>query len=284
MQFRSIRFHTLNPYFKLMRLHQPTGILLLLWPCWWSIGLATPAGQFPSLFLLTIFGLGAILMRGAGCIINDMWDRKIDAEVERTKNRPIASGEISIKHAIIFISILLLLSLLLLLQLNHNTQILGLCSLLPVAIYPLMKRFFPCPQLFLGLTFSWGALMGWVAVTDNFDWTMIWLYIAAICWTIGYDTIYALQDKADDERIGVNSSARLFGKHARLAIGICYAFTVFFLALCGDSLSYFFALAAFSGLLFWQVLTLNLAQPMGVMAKFKLNGWAGAVLFAGILF
>lgn len=223
-------------------------------------------------------------MRGAGCIINDLWDRKIDAQVARTKTRPLASGEISIKHAIIFISILLLFSLLLLLQLNQNTQILGFCSLLPVAIYPLMKRFFPCPQLFLGITFSWGALMGWVAVTNSFDWTMIWLYLAAICWTIGYDTIYALQDKEDDERIGVYSSARLLGDKAKLAIGICYALTVFFLALCDSSPAYFFALAAFSGLLFWQVLTLNLAQPMGVMAKFKLNGWAGAVLFAGILF
>ncbi len=222
-------------------------------------------------------------MRGAGCIINDIWDRKIDAEVARTKTRPLASGEISVKHAIIFISILLCFSLFLLLQLNTNAQILGLCSLLPVAIYPLMKRFFLCPQLFLGLTFSFGALMGWVAVMNSFDWTMIWLYTAAVFWTIGYDTIYALQDKADDERIGVYSSARLFGDNVRLAVGICYGLAVLFLALVGDSLPYYIALSAFAFLLFLQVQTLGLAQGDGFMAKFKLNGWAGAVLFAGIL-
>ena len=222
-------------------------------------------------------------MRGAGCIINDLWDRDIDIKVARTKTRPLASGKVTQKQAIVFLIILLTASLFLLLQLNLTTQILGLCSLLPVVIYPLMKRFFPMPQLFLGLTFSWGAMMGWTAVTGSVGWPMLWVYLAAICWAVGYDTIYAIQDKTDDEQIGVHSSARLFGENLRPIVGVCYAMTVFFLLLARHTLPYMGALLLFALQLLWQVRTVRLAQPQGAMAIFKSNGWAGAVVFAGIL-
>ena len=222
-------------------------------------------------------------MRGAGCIVNDLWDKEIDAKVARTKTRPLASGQIKPKQAIVFLGLLLIISLLLLLQFNQTTQILGLCSLIPVAVYPLMKRIFPLPQLFLGLTFSWGALMGWTAVTDHFDWPMLFIYLAAISWTVGYDTVYAIQDKADDERIGVHSSARLFGKNAKPIIAGCYGLTIFFLALAAHTLPYLASLLVFGLQLLWQVRTVNLAQPQAAMAIFKSNGWAGAVVFAGIL-
>ena len=223
-------------------------------------------------------------MRGAGCIVNDLWDRDIDIKVARTKTRPLASGQIRPRQAVLFLCTLLVVSLFLLLQLNRNTQILGVCSLIPVAIYPLMKRFISIPQLFLGLTFSWGALMGWTAVTDSFDWTMLWVYLAAICWTVGYDTIYAVQDKADDAHIGIHSSALLFGKNLKPLVAICYGLAVFFLALAKHSLPYLEMLFLFFLQLLWQVRTVNLAQPQAAMAIFKSNGWAGAVVFAGILF
>lgn len=278
MQGFPVWLHAFTPYLRLMRLHRPTGILLLLWPCWWSI---TLAGFKPS--LLIIFALGAILMRGAGCIINDLWDKDIDAKVSRTKNRPLASGEIKSPQAISFLALLLFLSLLLLLTLNTTTQVLGVCSLIPVAIYPLMKRFIPIPQAFLGLTFSWGALMGWTAATGTFGWPMLWLYLAAFCWTIGYDTIYALQDKPDDELIGIRSSARLFGDHVKLGVSVCYALTLIFLMLAKQSSLYFFCLTLFGAQLFWQVRTVDVAHAQNSMAVFRSNGLAGAVVFAGIL-
>ena len=222
-------------------------------------------------------------MRGTGCIVNDLWDKDIDAKVTRTKTRPLASGQIRPKQAILFLGLLLVAGFLLLLQLNTTTQILGVCSLMPVALYPLMKRIFPLPQLFLGLTFSWGALMGWTAVTNSFDWPMVWMYLAAISWTVGYDTIYAVQDKADDERIGVHSSARLFGEKVKPIVAGCYGLTVFFLLLAEHSLPYLGAVFVFAAQLLWQVQTVNLAQPQAAMAIFKSNGWAGAVVFAGIL-
>lgn len=287
MQFFPERLHDYlqSPYARLMRLHQPTGILLLLWPCWWSITLATPPGASPDIFLLVLFGVGAILMRAAGCIVNDWWDRKIDRKVERTKNRPLAAGTVSQKGALTLLFSLLAISLLILLQLNTVTQILGVFSLLPVALYPLMKRWIKWPQAFLGLTFNWGALMGWTAVTGEFNWPMLWLYVAGFSWTMAYDTIYALQDKKDDERLGVKSTAIAFGKDVKLWVSGFFALCVVSLViaglLSGVSGLYFAGLAGMS-LLFWlQVHTLEPGHPADAMAKFKLNGWAGAVLFAG---
>ena len=270
-----------------MRLHQPTGIWLLLWPCWWSIALATPKGQMPDSFFLVIFGLGAMLMRPAGCIVNDWLDRKFDAEVIRTRTRPLASGEITMLKAGLLMGVLLLLALLLLLQLNLPTQILGIFSLLPVAVYPLMKRLIPWPQAFLGLTFNWGALMGWTAVTGSFGWPMLFVYAAAFCWTMGYDTLYAVQDREDDRRLNLRSTALSFGDKVKIYVLGFYLLTAIFLGiagyLAGEGRSFNISVGIALLCFIWQAVTVKLAQPADCMAKFKTNGWVGAVIFAGIV-
>lgn len=270
-----------------MRLHQPTGILLLLWPGWWSIALAAPEGSPPDVFLLGIFALGAIIMRSAGCIVNDWWDRDFDRKVTRTKTRPLATGEISTRQAALLLIILLTLGLVLLLQLNGLTQVLGVLSLVPVALYPLMKRWISWPQAFLGLTFNWGALMGGTAVTGEFGWPMLWLYLSGWCWTMAYDTIYALQDKEDDVKAGVKSTAVSFGAGVKMWVLAFFTLTLLALmvagALSGRGACYFAGLAVMGLLFLLQLHTLTPDTPSNAMAKFNLNGIAGAVVFAGIV-
>jgi 4-hydroxybenzoate polyprenyltransferase len=206
------KLSNIRPYLELIRLHKPTGIFLLLWPCYCGIAIAA---QSASDFIYLIpFTIGAILMRSAGCVANDIIDHKFDSKVERTKNRPIASGELSVKQAIYLLVGLLLVSLVILLSLNQTTQLLGLASVIPVMIYPLMKRWTHWPQLALGIVFNWGVLMGSCAVLGYIPITAYLLYGGAIFWTIGYDTIYAMQDKEDDVKIGVKSTALLFGDEA----------------------------------------------------------------------
>ena len=184
----------LKPYAKLARVDRPIGTMLLLWPCWWSIGLAAPAGHLPDLSLVAIFGVGAFVMRGAGCTINDMWDRKFDAQVERTQNRPLASGAITPFLALVFLGGQLTCGLSVLLQLNTYSVFLGASSLGFVVMYPLMKRYTHFPQLVLGMTFNWGALLGWAAVHGTCDWSVVLpLYGAGVAWTLMYDTLYAHQ-------------------------------------------------------------------------------------------
>ena len=198
-----------SPYLRLMRLHQPAGILLLLWPCWWALTLASDG--LPSVQLLLLFAMGAVLMRGAGCIVNDIADRKFDPMVERTKTRPLASGELSLKQALLFLALLLFISFGIAAILGWHVVLWATLSLIPVCIYPWMKRISWWPQLFLGLTFNWGALMGWVAVRDVIELPAVLLYMGGIFWTLGYDTIYAHQDKRDDAMIGVKSTALRLG-------------------------------------------------------------------------
>ena len=205
-----------HPYLLLLRLDKPIGVYLLFLPCIFSIALGMPIGEIPSLNFfkeIALFGIGALVMRGAGCIINDLWDRKIDKLVTRTKLRPIAAGDITVKNAIIWLGVQLSLGLFILLQLNFNSILLGICSLPFVVIYPYMKRFFPVPQLVLGITFNWGALVGYVAITNTLPISILSLYIPCVLWTIYYDTIYAVQDRASDLKIGVRSSALTFGKY-----------------------------------------------------------------------
>jgi 4-hydroxybenzoate polyprenyltransferase len=277
-----------QPFLRLARIDRPIGWWLLLLPCWWSAAMAALAQRapFPDPWLIVLFLVGAIVMRGAGSTWNDILDRKIDAQVERTKNRPIPSGQVSAKAAFIFAIFLSFVGLAVLLQMNRFAILTGASSLLIVAIYPLAKRVISMPQFVLGLAFSWGALMGWAAVFGALDWRPIALYAGTICWVIGYDTIYAHQDRRDDAIIGVKSSARLFGENTKLALTVLYSATIVLVVIAivysgGGALS-LAGLAAFSAHLTWQVATLDADNPAYCLKLFRANRDAGLLLFAGL--
>lgn len=215
-----------HPYVKLMRLDRPIGTWLLFLPGAFSIAAATDDLRNIDITTLILFAVGAVLMRGAGCAVNDLWDRNLDGAVERTRTRPLPSGDLSVKQALTFLCGLLLTSFIILLQFNGLTIFLGVSSLALVGVYPLMKRFTWWPQLFLGFTFNWGALMGWSAVTGTLALPAFLIYIAGIFWTLAYDTIYAHQDKEDDALIGIKSTARLFGKNSPTWISFFFAFAL----------------------------------------------------------
>ncbi|RLN65076.1 hypothetical protein BBJ29_008293 [Phytophthora kernoviae] len=200
------------PYIQISRINRPTGTFMLLWPCFWSISMAAPAGQLPDLSLLALFGTGAFIMRSAGCTINDMWDKDFDKQVERTNKRPLAAGKLTYPQAWVFLAGQLSAGLAILLQLNWYSVAMGASSLALVGAYPTMKRFTYWPQAFLGLTFNYGALLGWAAVHGSCEWPVVLpLYAGGVAWTLVYDTLYAHQDKKDDIKIGVRSTALLFG-------------------------------------------------------------------------
>ena len=224
-----------HPYLRLMRLDRPIGTWLLLLPCWWSLALAPRPGGFDwhDLWLAALFAVGAVVMRGAGCTINDLWDRDIDARVARTRTRPLASGAVTPRQALLFLAAQLSVGLFILLQLNPMTIAVGALALLLVIPYPLMKRITYWPQLFLGLTFNWGTLVGWTAVTGSLDWPAAALYIGGVFWTLGYDTIYAHLDKADDVKVGVKSTALRLGAASRLWVGAFYGLSVLAIAVAG---------------------------------------------------
>ena len=210
----------LRPFASLMRLDRPIGTWLLYWPCAWSVALAGVGGRW-DLFLW--FALGAFATRSAGCVYNDIVDRDLDKSVERTRLRPLASGRVSLRSAWVLIALLCLIGIAVLLQLNRVASIAAIVSVAPVAAYPFMKRITWWPQAWLGLVFSWGALVGWPAVTGRLDWPALLLWFGSISWVIGYDTLYAIQDIEDDALVGVKSSARRLGDKAPLGIGIFYA-------------------------------------------------------------
>jgi 4-hydroxybenzoate polyprenyltransferase len=210
----------LRPYASLMRLDRPIGSWLLYWPCAWSVALAGVGRRWDLLLWLA---LGAFAARSAGCVYNDIVDRDLDGRVERTRLRPLASGRVSVRSAWILIGILGLLSLTVLVQLNLTAAVIATVSIAPVAAYPFMKRMTWWPQAWLGLVFSWGALVGWPAITGTFDWPPLLLWFGSIAWVIGYDTLYAIQDIEDDAVVGVKSSARRMGDKTQLGIGIFYA-------------------------------------------------------------
>ncbi len=213
----------LRPYASLMRLDRPIGTWLLYWPCAWSVALAGVGGRWD---LFAWLALGAFATRSAGCVYNDIVDRDLDRRVERTRLRPLASSRVSLASAWILIALLLSIALIVLLQLNRVATIIALTSIAPVAAYPFMKRITWWPQAWLGMVFSWGALVGWPAVTGILDWPPLLLWFGSIAWVIGYDTLYAIQDKEDDALVGVKSSARRLGDKAPLGIGIFYAVAV----------------------------------------------------------
>ena len=276
-----------RPYALLMRLDRPIGTWLLLLPCWWSLGLGWQLNQQKITllelgYLYFLFTVGAILMRGAGCTINDLWDRKLDQLVARTANRPIASGVISVTNAILFLLLLLALSLTILLQLNETCWLLGFLVLLLVFSYPTFKRFTYWPQFVLGLTFNWGALMGWVSITGTIDPPSLILYLAGIFWTLGYDTIYAHQDKEDDALIGVKSSALALENLTKPFIYIVYTVTIFGIFLIGwiSKFSIPFYLVCLIALcqLIWQIRALDLDSPNDCLKKFKSNRLFGFLI------
>jgi 4-hydroxybenzoate polyprenyltransferase len=277
-----------RPYLRLARFDRPIGAWLLLMPCWWSTGLAAIAAgrAFPDPWHLVLFLVGAFVMRGAGCTWNDIVDRDIDGRVERTRSRPIPSGQVSVRAAAVFLLAQALLGLAVLLQFNRFTVVAGIASLLVVAIYPFMKRITYWPQIFLGLAFAWGALMGWPALFGRLDLPAYLLYAGAIAWVIGYDTIYAHQDREDDALVGLKSTALLFGAHTRPALAVFFSAAVVLIgiaaALAGAGGVFWLGLAAFAAHLGWQIARLDIADPALCLALFKSNRDAGLILFAAL--
>ncbi|XP_044488348.1 4-hydroxybenzoate polyprenyltransferase, mitochondrial-like isoform X2 [Mangifera indica] len=266
---------TARPYARLARLDKPIGTWLLAWPCMWSITMAAAPGHLPDLKMLTLFGCGSLLLRGAGCTVNDLIDRDIDTKVERTKLRPVASGLLTPLEGLCFLGFQLLLGLGILLQLNNYSRILGASSLLLVFSYPLMKRFTFWPQAYLGLTFNWGALLGWAAVKGSLDPAVVFpMYISGVFWTLVYDTIYAHQDKDDDLKVGVKSTALRFGDSTKKWISGFGIACVSGLALSGFNADigwpYYAFLVAASGHLGWQIWTVDLSSRADCNRKCQL--------------
>ncbi|PHQ69018.1 MAG: 4-hydroxybenzoate octaprenyltransferase [Sneathiella sp.] len=276
-----------QPYLKLSRIDRPIGTWLLLFPGLWSISLAAPAGAFPNFWLFILFGIGALVMRGAGCTLNDIADREFDAKVERTKKRPLPSGQVSLTQAIFWLALQCLIGLLILLQFNLFAIALGAASLLLVAIYPFAKRFTYWPQFFLGLAFNYGALLGWASVQGNLTLAPIILYLAGITWTLGYDTIYAHQDKEDDVLIGVKSTALKFGNATgRWLIGF-YCLTIIGILVSGYVLGltapFYTIMAGAAVHLAWQIKMLDIDDPDLCLILFKSNKIFGALVLMAII-
>ena len=276
-----------RPYLRLARLDRPIGSWLLLMPCWWSVGLAAVhARSQVNLWHVLLFFVGAFAMRGAGCTWNDIVDRDLDARVERTRSRPIPSGQVTVAAAAAFIALQALVGLAVLLQFNRFTIYVGFASLAVVAVYPFMKRITYWPQIVLGLAFSWGALMGWPATFARLDPPALLLYAGAISWVIGYDTIYAHQDREDDALIGIKSTALLFRERTKPMLALFYALAVALIALAGWSagagLVFALGLLAFAAHLAWQIARLDVDDPVNCLVVFKSNRDAGLILFAGL--
>ena len=274
-----------RPYLRLARIDRPVGIWLLMFPCWWSTALATPG--WPDPWFLVLFAMGAAIMRGAGCILNDIADRRFDARVARTAGRPIPSGAVSVRQAFAFMIALCLAGLVVLLRFNLFTVGVGVSSLVLVGLYPFAKRVTYWPQAILGLTFNWGALLGWVAVRGDLGLPAIVLYAAGFLWTLGYDTIYAHQDKEDDILIGVKSTALRLGAATKAWLRAFYAGCIGLLALAGAlvglSWPFFAVLAGVAVQFCWQVTRLDVNDPKDCLAKFKSNQTVGIMVFAALV-
>ncbi len=280
------------PYAQLARWDRPIGWQLLLWPCWWSVLLAANASPntvdgLMIVYHLALFTIGAIVMRGAGCTYNDLVDYDIDMKVARTRSRPLPSGRVGPMQARAFMVVQALIGLAVLLQFNRFSIVLGIASLAVVAIYPFAKRFTDWPQFFLGLAFSWGALMGWAAAFGSLATAPLLLYVGSVLWTIGYDTLYAHQDKEDDALIGVRSTARLFGDRTKIWLSGIYALaaicTVLAAGLAGSPWPVFAGLGVAAVMLGRQIAVLDIDDPDQCLALFQSNNRVGWVVFASLL-
>ena len=280
----------LNLFIELTRLKKPIGYMLLFWPCAWGLTLAYDFNENLNFyfFYLILFFLGSIFMRSAGCIVNDILDKEFDAKVFRTKNRPIASGKVSIKLGILYSILLCFLALLVLLNFNLFTIILALGSMPLAFTYPLMKRFTYWPQLFLGITFNYGLILGWTAVNGKLEIIPILFYIGAIFWTLGYDTIYGYQDIKDDEIIGLKSTSIKFKGKAKEFLFVCYAFVIIFFIVGGFKMNFHFSyyiliLIPLVHLFLYQIKKFDLNNPSSCLNAFKSNNLFGLIIFLNIL-
>lgn len=275
----------LRPYLILMRADRPIGTWLLLFPCWWSLALATQG--IPNLTHAALFALGAFIMRGAGCVMNDLADQNLDAHVARTKTRPLPNGDVSPKQAMAFMGFLCLLGLGVLIQFNSFTIYLGMASLGLIVLYPFCKRWTYWPQAILGLTFNWGALVGWSAHTAELALPAVCIYLAGLFWTLGYDTIYAHQDKQDDQMVGIKSTALKLGDNTVAALWGFYAVCLILITLAGYlahiGWPFYVALSFTAAHLVWQIRKLDIHNPQNCLALFKSNKWFGWILLATIL-
>jgi len=276
-------------FIELTRLNKPIGFMLLFWPCLWGLTLALNQTKEFGLFIkyIILFFVGSVFMRSAGCIFNDITDKDFDKKVDRTKNRPIPSGRISTQEAFVYIILLCLVAFIILIQFNFLTIILGLLSIPLAFSYPYMKRLTYWPQLFLGLTFSWGILLGWTALKGEISLEPILLYIAAIFWTLGYDTIYGFQDIYDDEKIGVKSTSIKFKENYKLFIGLCYFICVLFLIILGfleGNAIYYFTFLIFPVMhLFYQMTRLDRNNSNSCLIIFKSNNFFGFLVFLTLM-
>ena len=281
--------HHLKIFIELTRLNKPIGFMLLFWPCAWGLALANSVNKNYELFLyyLFLFFLGSVLMRSAGCIFNDIIDKDFDKKVKRTKRRPIAAGKISITHSFLYIIILCTIAFLVLVQFNNFTIILGMTSMILAFSYPFMKRITYWPQLFLGITFNWGIIMAWAAVNNSISTEIIILYVSAIFWTLGYDTIYGAQDMSDDEIIGLKSTSIKFKKNINLFVFASYSITIiliiylFYKSMGFNFFTTFLILFILS--LYYQLINFKKKNDKIYLKLFKFNNYTGLLLFLGIL-
>lgn len=266
------------PYIKIMRMHSPIGAILLMLPPMWALVLSSPSK--PKIWMFCVFILGAILTRSAGCIINDIFDRNIDKQVERTQNRPLANGDLNLKQALILLGIVLFCAFCLLLTLSKLAILIGIFSIIPISLYPLTKRFINIPQVFLGFTFNIGTLLAWAAIRGKIEIPALFLYIGSVFWTIGYDTIYAHQDKIDDEKIGVNSSALYFEKKSNDFITFCYKICSISLILAALTSRVHISIYLFIPflILYWQVKEVDLNSSKDCLLKFNSNAIFGLLI------
>jgi 4-hydroxybenzoate polyprenyltransferase len=278
----------LKIFINLVRLNKPIGIMLLFWPCAWGLALAYSVEQNLNQFLyyFFLFFLGSILMRSAGCIVNDIVDIDIDKKVQRTKNRPLACSLVSVKLALVYASILCFVAFFILIQFNVLTIILGIASMFLAFAYPFMKRITYWPQLFLGLTFNWGIVMAWTAMTNSVSLEVIVLYTAAIFWTLGYDTIYGVQDIEDDEIIGIKSTSIKFKKNIKFFVSVCYFLSIVILiCLFQDQFglnNFTILVTIFILSLIYQIIKFNKSNSKKCLQAFKINNFSGFILFLGI--
>src|ERR1700738_4736135 len=274
----------IRPYARLARLDRPIGTWLLLFPGWWGIALASP--RWPDPVLLLLFAIGAVAMRGAGCTLNDIADRDYDGQGARTRLRPLPSGAISVRQAVVFLLLQLTIGAAILLSLNLTTILLGAAVLGLIGTYPFMKRITYWPQVFLGLNFNWGALIGWTAVTGELAWPPLLLYVGGVFWTVGYDTIYAHQDKEDDIRIGVKSSAIALGVHTRPWVFVFYGAALLMWGAAGHAAGigamYWVGLAAAAEQLDWQAARVATEDPADCLHKFRSNRGVGWLMTSGV--
>ena len=277
-------------FFELTRLKKPIGYMLLFWPCAWGLTIAYDFqnGFDDYILYIFLFFSGSVLMRSAGCIVNDIVDKNYDQKVERTKNRPLASNKISVRSALVIALILCLLAFLILINFNNLTIILAICSMPFAFTYPLMKRFTYWPQLFLGLTFNYGLLLGWISIQEEISFIPLIFYFGAIFWTLGYDTIYGYQDIKDDEIIGVKSTSIKFKNSPKTFISVCYFLFFLSLILIGyfmnfNNLYYLLLIIPFFHLFFYQIINLDVNNNNSCHQKFKSNNILGIIIFLTVL-